>query len=102
MVCRLFGAKPLPEPVLAYCQLDSNRNSIIFIHENAFETVVCEMAAILSRPQCVKPIYRWPFIILHYSRISLPPNQIRLLLGWVNDTLLTQQQNDNEDMTDNI
>ena len=23
MACRLFGAKPLPEPVLAYCQLES-------------------------------------------------------------------------------
>ena len=23
MACRLFGTKPLPEPVLAYCQLDS-------------------------------------------------------------------------------
>ena len=23
MACRLFGAKPLPEPVLLYCQLDS-------------------------------------------------------------------------------
>ena len=23
MACRLFGAKPLPEPVLAYYQLDS-------------------------------------------------------------------------------
>ena len=22
MACRLFGAKPLPEPILAYCQLD--------------------------------------------------------------------------------
>ena len=29
-------------------------NSNIFIQENAFESVVCEMAAILSRPQCVK------------------------------------------------
>ena len=27
---------------------------IIFIQENAFQSVVCEMAAILSRPQCVK------------------------------------------------
>ena len=27
--------------------------SNIFIHENAIESVVCEMAAILSRPQCV-------------------------------------------------
>ena len=30
-----------------------NRNSNIFIQENAFESVVCEMAAMLSRPQCV-------------------------------------------------
>ena len=30
------------------------RNSYIFIQENAFENIVCEMAAILSRPQCVK------------------------------------------------
>ena len=29
-------------------------NSCTFIQENAFENVVCEMAAILSRPQCVK------------------------------------------------
>ena len=27
-----------------------------FIQENAFEKVVCEMAAILSRPQCVNTI----------------------------------------------
>ena len=33
-----------------------NRNSNIFIHENAFESVVCEKASILSRPQCVTKI----------------------------------------------
>ena len=47
MACRLFGAKPLPEPMLAYCWLDSweqisNRDSIIFIQEHAFEIVVCQ------------------------------------------------------------
>ena len=50
MACRLFGAKPLPEPMLAYCQLDSweqismdlNRNSTIFIRGNSFENVVCQ------------------------------------------------------------
>ena len=26
---------------------------MLFIKENAFENVVCEMAAILSQPQCV-------------------------------------------------
>ena len=30
-----------------------NRNADIFLHENALESVVCEMVAILSRPQCV-------------------------------------------------
>ena len=33
-----------------------NRYSNIFIHENAFENVVCEMASILSRPQSVKAL----------------------------------------------
>ena len=35
-------------------QWNLNRNSYIFIHENAFENVVWKMAAILCRPQCVK------------------------------------------------
>ena len=42
MACRLFRAKPLPEPMLVYCQLDPwehvswnlNRSLIIFIQEN--------------------------------------------------------------------
>ena len=58
MACRLFGAKPLPEPMQAYCQLDpyektlkwiSNKYAKSLIHENAFENVVCEMAVIMSR-----------------------------------------------------
>ena len=44
MACRLVGAKPLCEPMMEY----------ISIQENAFESVVYEMAAILSRPKCVK------------------------------------------------
>ena len=52
MTCRLDGAKPLSEPMLEYCPLDPkeqikfqwnfNRNSNIFIQENAFENVVGE------------------------------------------------------------
>ena len=38
--------------------------SNIFIQENAFESVICEMAAILSRPQCVKLCFL-TLIILH-------------------------------------
>ena len=39
-------------------QWNFNLNSDIFFQENALESVVCEMAAILSRPQCVKKL-RW-------------------------------------------
>ena len=34
--------------------LETNFSEILIIQENAFESVVCEMASILSRPQCVK------------------------------------------------
>ena len=39
-----------------------NRNSNIFIHENAIESVVCEMAAIFSQPQCVNG---WPLPVTY-------------------------------------
>ena len=35
-------------------QWNLKQKSYIFIQENAFENVVCEMATILARPQCVK------------------------------------------------
>ena len=59
MTCRLDDAKPSSEPMLTYCQLDSIFqwnficNSNIFIQENAFKHVVCEMAAILLRGRWV-------------------------------------------------
>ena len=44
--------------ILALVQIklpwNCNRNSNVFIQENALENVVCEMASISSRPQCVK------------------------------------------------
>ena len=48
MACRLFGAKPLPEPIIVNWtpwnkfQWILNQNTIIFIHENAYENVVCQ------------------------------------------------------------
>ena len=61
MACRLLGAKPLSEPMLAYCILDPTehilmnffQNSKVFIQGNTLENVVCVMAAILSRLQYV-------------------------------------------------
>ena len=40
-------------------QSNLNQNSKIFIQENAFESVVCETAAILSRPQYVNGLECW-------------------------------------------
>ena len=48
MACRLSDDKPIFEPMLGYCQIDPkeqtwnlNRDANLFIHENAFENVVC-------------------------------------------------------------
>ena len=66
MACRLIGAKPLSEPVVEYLligTLGTNVSEILiekftcFHSRNAFENVVSKMAAILSRPQCVKRLY---------------------------------------------
>ena len=41
-------------------QWNFERNSNIFIKKNALENGVCEMASILSRPQCVNsPVAEW-------------------------------------------
>ena len=62
MACRLDGAKLLSEPMPPYCQVHPKEhismkfywNSNIFFQENAFEHVVCKMAAILSRGRWIK------------------------------------------------
>ena len=61
MACRLTGAEPLSEPMLEYRSLDPGEQISIkfsskysnYLHENAFENVVTEMAAILSQCQYV-------------------------------------------------
>ena len=67
MACRLFGTKPLPEPVLtyslSYISFSGTNFFEIWINiqnfkENLFENVVCKIAAILSRPHCSM---RWMF-----------------------------------------
>ena len=64
MACPLFGTKPLSKPMLGYCQLDPmnklqwkfSKNTQLFIHENAYENIVCEMAAILSQGRWVNTL----------------------------------------------
>ena len=40
-------------------QWNFNRNWNIFIKKNAFENIVCEIASILSRPQCVNMVIKF-------------------------------------------
>ena len=62
MACSRVGAKTLSYQCWGIAnwtlknklQWNSNQNTYVFIQENAFENFVWEMAAILSRPQCVK------------------------------------------------
>ena len=65
MVCHLFSTKPLSCyrnqcPLIVdwtlrnKLQWNFNKYSYFFVQENAFENVICEKAAILSQPQCVK------------------------------------------------
>ena len=55
MACRLLGVKPLPEQMLSIGHLETDfsgiriKIAIFSIKKNAFENVVCEKAAILSR-----------------------------------------------------
>ena len=96
MACRLVGAKPLSEPMWNIInwtlrnkvQWNFNRNSWSFIQENAFERVVCEMTAILSRPQCVKePVHQqawyWPNK-LECSISSIRTDNLQPIGQWVN------------------
>ena len=58
LACCLFGTKPLSEPMMPYCQLDSTEhisvkfylNLEVFSQGNVLENVVYQMVAILSQP----------------------------------------------------
>ena len=93
----MVKAKPLSDPrpshYLIWCwnivnwtlgnksKWNFNQNLYIFIDENAFENVACEMMAILSGPQCVNYISEdriwmmfdccFDIIISHYTYIQI-------------------------------
>ena len=66
MACRLFGAKPLPEPMLAYCQLDSREQISV-----KFESEFCHFHSRKCFWNCRLPIWR-PFC----------PGGDELILSW--------------------
>ena len=55
-------------------QWNLERNSYIFIHENVFENVVCEMAAICLRLNAVERIQQIPKDLVDYKSTSVREN----------------------------
>ena len=57
MVCRLFGARPLSEPMLEYCQLDPwEHKSVIFfieVHIYSIKKMHLEMVSAKWRSFCL-------------------------------------------------
>ena len=52
-------------------QPNFNRNSNIYLEDNAFENAVCKKAAILSQLQCVKPMLNTPnYMFLLWNAIE--------------------------------
>ena len=95
MACRLFGTKPLSDPILPYCQLHPKEHISVkfslkfkvFIKQNALENVVCEMVAILSKPQCVEPCLwhqknvKWKFPFWFYQFRDVAVDMVKTGLG---------------------
>ena len=56
MACRLFGSKPLPEPMLAYSQLDHSKQNIsefrIKIQTLLFMKMLLKMTSVGWQPFC--------------------------------------------------
>ena len=82
-------------------QWNLNWNSNIFIEENTFENVICEMLSISSRPECVNTLRSWtkwpPFWRLVFKfiflfqivfRIKSHSNVLKYLIS--NTTVLAQ------------
>ena len=70
-------------------QWNFNRNSNIFIQENPLQNVICEMASILSRPQCVK--WRRPVGAVNKPTIDSDnglSSDWHQAIIWTNDDLL--------------
>ena len=97
MAFRLVGDKPFSEPMDIVkktlgneIQWNRNRNLHIFIQENAFETVVWKMSAILSRPLCVdtymsltSPLRtRWHLVVLVHFHVQLWETE-QSNVGWI-------------------
>ena len=69
----------LIEPFWNNLQWNINHNSNIFIQENALENVICEMASMLSRPQCVKTHAEWR----HRRHSSFSDRPFKVNFPWV-------------------
>ena len=86
MACRFLGVMPSPETMLVYCQLElkeqtslkSNRNSNIFIQEDAFENILCKngghlvsVLKWLNHPHCWMGLRVWIVLMAFWTTMLL-------------------------------
>ena len=80
MASHLFGAKPVSEPLLVYCQLDPREHISVKFYLNikgfhAFENGICTMVAILPWPWSIQ-VCCWNLIwkvCISYLKLVQPP-----------------------------
>ena len=95
MVCRLLGAKPLPEPMLVYCQLDSWEQISVkfkseFYHFYSRQCIwICHLP--IWWPLCPggdELNHRWSYIIYEWLHPTKTKDVIKYLWPNSNQTLL--------------
>ena len=86
MVCRLFGAKQLPEPkILNYCQLNPEEQTSVKFESKyktcharkCIENIICDRAAILSRGRICNSEVCVRKLLLHYHYAITSPHEIK-------------------------
>ena len=98
MVCRLFPGKPLSRtnagllsigPLSNKLQWNLNQNTKLLTHKNAFENIVCEIAAIFSKGRWEK---YWRGIAILFAMFATATNPIATYtIQWRCPSVMTSQ-----------
>ena len=91
MACRLFGAKPLPEPMLAYCSLDFPEQISVKFKSEFYHSHSRKCAWNCRLPKC-RPFCPGGdelIISLHRLRKCLVPNKRQAII-WATDGIVYQ------------
>ena len=82
MACHLFHTKPLPKPMMTYCQLDRwdkiGTKIQVFIQENLFENVFPDMVAFRSGLNVLEQVLIMPKKYYKLALVKLLKQEINV------------------------